>query len=75
MKVAIIGAAIGGLTVALLLHQRGIDAEVWEAVSEVKPLGAGINLLPHAVKELAGFDPQVLQAAARQRKQSKQHGS
>lgn len=72
MKVAIIGAGIGGLTVAPLLHQRGIDAEVWETVSEVKPLGVGINLLPHAVQELAGFDPQVLQAAARAWNQSKE---
>ena len=52
MKVAIVGASIGGLTLALLLNQRGIEAEVWEAVSEIKPLGVGINLLPHAVKEL-----------------------
>jgi 2-polyprenyl-6-methoxyphenol hydroxylase-like FAD-dependent oxidoreductase len=53
MKIAIAGAGIGGLALALMLHKRGIEAEVWEAVEELKPLGVGINLLPHAVKELS----------------------
>jgi 2-polyprenyl-6-methoxyphenol hydroxylase-like FAD-dependent oxidoreductase len=52
MKVAIAGSGIGGLALALMLHKRGIEVEVWEAVREIKPLGVGINLLPHAVKEL-----------------------
>jgi 2-polyprenyl-6-methoxyphenol hydroxylase-like FAD-dependent oxidoreductase len=52
MKITIAGAGIGGLALALMLHKRGIDVEVWEAVQEIKPLGVGINLLPHAVKEL-----------------------
>jgi 2-polyprenyl-6-methoxyphenol hydroxylase-like FAD-dependent oxidoreductase len=53
MKITIAGGGIGGLALALMLHKRGIDAEVWEAVQDIKPLGVGINLLPHAVKELA----------------------
>jgi 5-methylphenazine-1-carboxylate 1-monooxygenase len=52
MQVAIAGAGIGGLVLALMLHKRGIGVDVFEAVSELKPLGVGINLLPHAVKEL-----------------------
>lgn len=52
MKVVIAGAGIGGLTLALSLHAAGIEAEVHEAVAELKPLGVGINLLPHAVREL-----------------------
>ncbi|MDB5771263.1 MAG: hypothetical protein JWM42_1637 [Burkholderia sp.] len=52
MKVAIVGAGIGGLTLALMLHERGIDVEVFEAVSEIRPLGVGINLLPHASQQL-----------------------
>jgi 2-polyprenyl-6-methoxyphenol hydroxylase-like FAD-dependent oxidoreductase len=52
MKVAIAGAGIGGLTLALMLHERGIDVEVFEAVTEIKPLGVGINLLPHASQQL-----------------------
>ena len=52
MKVLIVGGGIGGLTAALSLHAAGIAAEVYEAVPEIRPLGVGINLLPHAVREL-----------------------
>jgi len=48
--VAIIGAGIGGLTLALCLHQQGISCRVFEAAPEIRPLGAGVNLLPHAVR-------------------------
>ena len=53
LPVIILGAGIGGLTLALSLHQAGIACRVYEAVPELKPLGVGINLLPHAVRELA----------------------
>lgn len=52
MQIAIAGAGIGGLTLALMLHQRGIDCRVYESAQELRPLGVGINLLPHAVAEL-----------------------
>ncbi|KAA9166347.1 flavin-dependent oxidoreductase [Amycolatopsis acidicola] len=52
MRVLIAGAGIGGLTAALSLHAAGIEAEVLDAASEIRPLGVGINLLPHAVGEL-----------------------
>lgn len=52
MRVIVIGGGIGGLTAALSLHAAGIEAEVFEAVPYLKPLGVGINLLPHAVREL-----------------------
>tara|TARA_A100001391_G_scaffold117764_1_gene79797 strand:+ start:17512 stop:18762 length:1251 start_codon:yes stop_codon:yes gene_type:complete len=50
--VLIIGGGIGGLVLALSLHQKNIPCRVFEAVSEIRAVGAGINLLPHAVKEL-----------------------
>ena len=50
--VLIAGAGIGGLTLALKLFERGISCRVYEAVSDIRAVGAGINLLPHAVKEL-----------------------
>lgn len=50
--VLIAGAGIGGLTTALYLHRLGIPCRVIEAVPEIRPLGVGINLLPHAMKEL-----------------------
>lgn len=52
MKVTIAGAGIGGLSLALMLHERGIEVELFEAVSEIRPLGVGINLLPHASQQL-----------------------
>lgn len=52
MEIAIVGAGIGGLTLALALHQAGIACRVYEAAPSWKPLGVGINLLPHAMREL-----------------------
>ena len=52
MKLLIIGGGIGGLSTALALHQAGIDVEVFEKTPELRELGVGINMLPHAVKEL-----------------------
>jgi 5-methylphenazine-1-carboxylate 1-monooxygenase len=52
MTVLIAGGGIGGLTLALSLHQIGVAARVFESVTELKPLGVGINVLPHAVREL-----------------------
>jgi 2-polyprenyl-6-methoxyphenol hydroxylase-like FAD-dependent oxidoreductase len=52
-RVLICGGGIGGLSLALSLHAAGFsDVEVFEASSEVRELGVGINLLPHAVREL-----------------------
>jgi 2-polyprenyl-6-methoxyphenol hydroxylase-like FAD-dependent oxidoreductase len=50
--ILIAGAGIGGLVAALSLHQAGLRSRIYETVQEVKPLGVGINLLPHAVREL-----------------------
>ncbi|MEO5876056.1 MAG: flavin-dependent oxidoreductase [Streptosporangiaceae bacterium] len=52
VRVIIAGAGIGGLTTALSLHAAGIEAEVIESAAELRPLGVGINVQPHAVREL-----------------------
>jgi 5-methylphenazine-1-carboxylate 1-monooxygenase len=64
-EVLIIGAGIGGLTLALALHRRGIACRVFESAPEIKAVGVGINLLPHATKVLGelGLVP-ALQAVA-----------
>lgn len=55
MDVIVAGGGIGGLSLALALHRAGIACRVYEAVPEWKPLGVGINLLPHATAALDGL--------------------
>ena len=59
MKIVIAGAGIGGLTAAMCLHRAGFDVHVYEAVSELKPLGVGINIQAGAVRILSdlGLEP------------------
>lgn len=67
MTVLISGAGIAGLSLALTCHQIGIPVRVFEQVQTVKPLGVGINLQPHAVRELfeLGLEGQLLEAAVK----------
>jgi 2-polyprenyl-6-methoxyphenol hydroxylase-like FAD-dependent oxidoreductase len=55
MKILIAGGGIGGLVTAMRLHQAGFEVKVFESVEEVKPLGVGINILPHAVRVLTNI--------------------
>ena len=55
-EVLIVGGGIAGLATALSLHAEGIDVAVRESVPEIQPLGVGINLLPHAIRELDALD-------------------
>ncbi|NIZ14592.1 flavin-dependent oxidoreductase [Phaeobacter sp. HF9A] len=61
-KVLIAGGGIGGLTMALTLHQIGVPFVVFESAREMRPLGVGINLQPNAVRELfdLGFTAEML---------------
>jgi len=65
MDVIVVGAGIGGLTLALCLQQAGIRARVYEASPEIRPLGVGINVLPHASRELGrlGLEPALTRHA------------
>ena len=55
MKVLVIGGGIGGFATALSLHAVGIECEVFEQSRGIRELGVGINMLPHATKELAAL--------------------
>ncbi|HEY4748684.1 MAG TPA: FAD-dependent monooxygenase, partial [Steroidobacteraceae bacterium] len=50
--IVIIGGGITGLTLALSLHEAAIACRIFEAAPAFKPLGVGLNLLPHGVREL-----------------------
>ncbi len=55
MDVLIVGGGVAGLTLSLALRQRGIASRVYESAPEIKPLGVGITLLPHAMRELSAL--------------------
>lgn len=52
MKALIAGGGIGGMATALYLHRANIDVEIFERAEEIRELGVGINMLPHAVEAL-----------------------
>ncbi|MEV0717724.1 flavin-dependent oxidoreductase [Asanoa sp. NPDC050611] len=55
MRALVIGGGIGGFATALSLHEVGVECEVFEQSREIRELGVGINLLPHATRELAAL--------------------
>ncbi|MBS0248426.1 MAG: flavin-dependent oxidoreductase [Proteobacteria bacterium] len=69
MDVAIVGGGVCGLSLALHLKRRGISARVYERVPEIKPLGVGITLLPHAMREFSalGLGEELLAAGIENR--------
>ncbi len=69
MQVAIVGGGICGLSLALHLKKRGIQARVYERATEIKALGVGITLLPHAMREFTalGIGEELLTAGIENR--------
>ena len=65
--VIIVGAGIGGLTLGLALHAAGIPCRIFESAPEIKAIGVGINLLPHATRELAALGLERRWRASRSR--------
>ena len=78
MKIIIAGAGIGGLTAAMCLHRAGHDVHVYEAVSEMRPLGVGINIQAGAVRILCslGLEPALAATAieTRELRYANRHG-
>jgi 6-hydroxynicotinate 3-monooxygenase len=54
-SIAIVGAGIGGLTVAATLRRAGIEAQVYEQAASFARIGAGIQMTPNAMRVLRGI--------------------
>lgn len=69
MNVAIVGGGICGLSLGLHLQKQGIQSRIYERVPEIKPLGVGITLLPHAMREFSalGIGDELLKAGIENR--------
>ena len=55
LRIAIIGAGIGGLAAAAALRRVGIEAEIYEQAEKFARLGAGIQQSPNAMKVHRGL--------------------
>src|SRR5216110_533093 len=52
LRIAVIGAGIGGLTAALSLRQAGFEVDVYEQAPALTHIGGGINMGPNAARIL-----------------------
>ncbi|MBR8838146.1 MAG: FAD-dependent monooxygenase [Stigonema ocellatum SAG 48.90 = DSM 106950] len=60
-KVAIIGAGLGGLAVAVALRKLGYDVQVYEKAQDFRPVGGGLGLLPNGLNFLAAIEPKIVE--------------
>ncbi len=67
--IIISGAGIAGLALALSCHQAGLPFRIFERAPEILPLGVGINVQPHAVRELfeMGLEAELERVGVRSR--------
>jgi len=56
MRIAVVGAGIGGLTAALALRRAGFEVDVYEQAAELAEVGGGINMAPNAIRILRRLD-------------------
>ncbi|SAK83956.1 salicylate 1-monooxygenase [Caballeronia temeraria] len=50
LRIAIVGAGIGGLTLALALREHGVDAQLFEQTDELREVGAAVALSANATR-------------------------
>ena len=53
LQIALVGGGLGGLAAALFLRKAGVEATVYEQVSELREAGAGIVVSPNMARPLA----------------------
>ncbi|MBD3886898.1 FAD-dependent monooxygenase [Phormidium tenue FACHB-886] len=61
LKVAVIGAGLGGLSTAIALLKQGFEVQVYERAQSLRPVGAGLTLLPNGLNSLAAVYPEVVE--------------
>ncbi|WP_326698875.1 FAD-dependent monooxygenase [Streptomyces sp. NBC_01754] len=61
MRVAVVGAGVSGLAVAILLRRRGVRCDVYEKSNALDAIGAGIQLSPNGARILhdLGAEPSM----------------
>lgn len=66
LRIAIVGAGIGGLTAAAALRQRGFEVSVYERAAQLGEVGAGLQVAPNVVKVIRalGLEEQFVKLAA-----------
>lgn len=62
LKVAIIGAGLGGLAVALALRKQRIEGQVYEKARSLRPVGAGLTLFPNGLNSLYAIDAGIVES-------------
>jgi salicylate hydroxylase len=60
-KVAVIGAGLGGLAVAIALQKLGCDVHVYEKAQDFRPVGGGLGLLPNGLNFLDAIEPGIVE--------------
>ncbi len=55
LSIAVVGAGMGGLSVAATLRQVGADVQIYEQAHQFARLGAGIQMMPNSMKVLRGI--------------------
>jgi len=61
IKIAIIGAGLGGLACAVALHRKGFNVQVYEKAQDFCPVGGGLGLLPNGSKILDKIHPGIVE--------------
>ncbi|BAZ40718.1 monooxygenase FAD-binding protein [Calothrix sp. NIES-4101] len=60
-KVAIIGAGLGGLAVAVALRKLGYDVQIYEKARDFRPIGGGLGLFPNGLNFLDAIEPGIVE--------------
>lgn len=62
MRIAIVGAGLGGLACAIALHKKGYNVQVYEKAQDFRPVGGGLGLLPNGLKSLDAIEPGIVES-------------